>query len=113
MTNKPKSPKTGTAPARAPSVKPRYLTAGTFYRMGLHEVVTALKVIEEEGRREIFLRAAKRNKAFISVDARTVNFVKNFFVQKKMHQHPVGRHIVNARGALSGDPYKPCNFGKE
>ena len=50
MTNKPKSPKTGTAPARAPSVKARYLTAGTFYRMGLHEVVTALKVIEEEGR---------------------------------------------------------------
>ena len=113
MINRSRSSKATTAQARLSLVKPRYLPPGTFYKMGLHDVVTILKAIEEQNRDEIFLRAAKSHNASITVDARTVNFVKDFIVKRKMHNHPVGRHIVNARGGPDDDPYKPCSFGRE
>jgi len=52
----------------------------------------------------------------VSVDATTVNFVKDFLVKYKMHNDPVGKHIVNARearatesGVEAAGRFK-CNF---
>jgi signal transduction histidine kinase len=72
--------------------------------MGLHDVVRALAMIEENGHMDKFVRAAKRNEALVTVDAKTVNFVKDFVVQNKMHSNPVGKHIVNAATGAGGRP---------
>jgi len=97
--------------ARSERVRPGYLRAGTSYTMGLHDVIRVLKVIEERNQLDKFVRASKQNKTAVSVKAKTVNFVKNFMVKNKMHDHPVGKHIVNAMVAPGEDPFKPCNFG--
>jgi signal transduction histidine kinase len=96
--------------ATAERISPTYLAAGKSFTMGLHDVVRAMKMIEKHGELDRFVRAAKRRKACVSVDADTVNFVKDFVVKHRMHAVPVGKHIVNA--AIARDPYRPCNFGK-
>lgn len=98
------------AKAQAAKISPTYLAEGKSFAMGLHDVVRVLKVIEKHGALDRFSRAAKRNKAFVSIDAATVNFVKDFFVKSGMHANPVGKHIVNA--AIARDPFRPCEFGK-
>ena len=104
--------------AKTSVVTPTYLKPGTSFIMGVHDVVRALKVIEKYKHLDKFVRAAKKKEARVSVGAETVNFVKNFMVKYKMHNDPVGKHIVNARvatGALAtaaGDPFRPCNFGR-
>jgi hypothetical protein len=81
-------------------------------------VVRALKVIEKHRHMAKFVRAAKEQEAAGAFDAKTVNFVKDFMVKYKMHNDPIGKHIVNAkqqapRGLLAA--YQTgrfnCNFG--
>jgi hypothetical protein len=78
--------------------------------MTLHDVVRALKVIEENGDLKEFVRASKQIEASVLVDAETVNFVKDFMVENHLHAHPVGKHIVNAMVGPQDDPFKPCTF---
>ncbi|HUJ37156.1 MAG TPA: hypothetical protein VLW88_05715 [Hyphomicrobium sp.] len=93
-------------------VKPTYMRPGTSFKLGLHDVVRALKVIEESEQLDKFVKAAKRSRASVMIDARTVNFVKDFMVDNNMHEHPVGQHIVNAIVPQSTrDRFRPCNFG--
>jgi hypothetical protein len=86
-----------TAKASAPAVTPTYLPEGQSYTMGLHDVVRALKVIDKHGHMPKFVKAAKAEHAAGTFNAKTVNFVKDFMVKNKMHNDPVGKHIVNAR----------------
>jgi len=101
--------------ASAPPVTPSYLDEGQNYTMGLPDVVRALKVIEKHGHMAKFVRSAKEQRAAGTFDAKTVNFVKDFFVKHKMHRDPVGKHIVNARQAgpdvLRAKGGFNCNFG--
>jgi hypothetical protein len=83
--------------ASAQPVTPTYLPAGQNYTMGLHDVVKALKVIEKHGHMAKFVRAAKEQEAAGTFDDKTVNFVKDFMVKHKMHNDPIGKHIVNAQ----------------
>jgi hypothetical protein len=108
---KAKASKAAASKGNTKKVRPRYLKRGTSYTLGLHDVVRALKVIEEKNHLDKFVRASKRNKTSVSVNAKTVNFVKDFMVKNNMHDHPVGKHIVNAMVAPAEDPFKPCNFG--
>ena len=78
-------------------VKPTYMTGKKPMRIGLHDVIRALKVIDEHGHMAKFTRAAKKKKAMILVEPATVNFVKDFMVRNDMHAHPVGKIIVNPR----------------
>jgi hypothetical protein len=88
-------------------------------------VVRAIKVIEKHKHLNKFTEAAEKKKAKVRIDARSVNFVKDFMVQYNMHTDPVGRHIVNAsapppastleaaigpKAALARDPFRPCRF---
>jgi hypothetical protein len=113
MAKRPSARKSKTAASKAKTnkVMPRYLKRGTSYKMGLHDVIRALKVIEENDHLDKFVRASKRINTSVLVDAKTVNFVKDFMVENKMHDHPVGKHIVNAMVGPSDDPFKRCNFG--
>jgi len=83
--------------ARAPLVTPTYLPDGQTYTMGLHDIVRALKVIEKHGHMAKFSKASKEQHAAGTFDAKTVNFVKDFFVKHQMHKDPIGKHIVNAK----------------
>jgi hypothetical protein len=110
-----KRPKENAPKASTSKVKPTYLKSGKSFKMGLHDVVKVLKVIEESGHLDKFVKAAKRNakknKAFVTVDHRTVNFVKDFIVKHEMHAHPIGMHIVNAE-IKKKDPFRPCSLGE-
>lgn len=86
--------------------------------MGLHDVVRALKVIEKHGHIAKFVRAAKKEEVAGTFNAKTVNFVKDFMVKYKMHNDPIGKHIVNAEQAGPRALMAPgrtgrfnCNFG--
>lgn len=103
---------------KAATVTPTYLEDGQTYTLGLHDIVRALKVIEKHGHMAKFVKAAKQEQVAGTFDARTVNFVKDFMVKQKMHNDPVGKHIVNAqeagvaRGATRGGGDRfDCNFG--
>lgn len=106
---------------KAAGVAPTYMTGKRPLRIGLHDVIRALQVIEEHGQLDRFAAAAKRAKAKVSIASETVNFVKDFMVRKQMHEHPIGRHIVNARAAgpeaapRRGTPKDPfeCSFAKD
>jgi signal transduction histidine kinase len=116
MAKKSKAKKSKKSKVGAEKVVPTYLKKGTSYEMGLHDVVRALKVIEKHKHLDKFVRASKKKGTSVSVDADTVNFVKDFMVKNKMHNDPVGKHVVNAPQAAakkmavqSGDPFK-CRF---
>lgn len=102
--------KTAASKTKSEKVRPRYLKPGTSFTMGLHDVARALKVIDENNHMDKFVSASKQNETSVSVDAKTVNFVKDFMVENNLHDHPVGKHIVNAT-VPGEDPFKPCNFG--
>ena len=106
--SKAKTSKAAALKGKTKKIIPHYLKRGASYKLGLHDVVRALKAIDERKHLDKFVRASKQNKTSVSVDAKTVNFVKDFMVKNNMHDHPVGKHIINAMGE---DPFKPCNFG--
>ena len=113
---KAKKTKARAARAGAGPVTPTYLKDGQTYTMGLHNVVRAFNVIEKHGHMAKFVRAAKKSGAAGTFDAKTVNFVKDFMVKQKMHNDPIGKHIVNAKqpgaAAMAAGPTGPynCNF---
>jgi len=115
--------------ANKAKVTPTYMKGKKPLKIGLHDVIRALKVIDDHGHMSKFKTAAKKKKAVMLVDPKTVNFIKDFMVKNDMHEHPVGKHIVNARiaragaapgmraaaapvGAAAKDPYE-CNFSKD
>jgi hypothetical protein len=100
-----KKSKAKTSTAKAEKVTPTYLKSGTSFKIGVHDVIRALKVIEERGLLDKFAAAAKRHATSLSVDARTVNFVKDFMVKNNMHDDPIGKHIVNAK-MTGNDPFR-------
>jgi hypothetical protein len=111
--------------AKKARVIPTYMTGKKPMKIGLHDVIRALKVIDDHGHMAKFTRAAKKEKAMMLVEPATVNFVKDFIVENDMHAHPVGKHIVNPRAVPTGaargrvaaaagpakDPFE-CDFSK-
>ncbi|MFH1345965.1 MAG: hypothetical protein ABIL01_32900 [Pseudomonadota bacterium] len=93
--------KAGAKKAKAKKVKitPTYMTGEKPLKIGLHDVIRALKVIEDHGHMRKFATAAKKQESVMLVPPKTVNFVKDFLVKYNMHDDPVGKHIVNAREA--------------
>jgi 4-hydroxyphenylpyruvate dioxygenase-like putative hemolysin len=120
-----KKSKANAAGAKKAKVTPTYMKGKKPLKIGLHDVIKALKVIEDHGHMSKFRTAAKKNKAVMLVNPQTVNFVKDFMVKHDMHKHPVGKHIVNARTAATRgaktasavaataakDPFE-CDFSK-
>jgi hypothetical protein len=80
-------------------VVPTYMKGKQPMRIAVVDIVKIIKMIDDHNQIEKFQNAAKRQKAFVSVDAETVNFVKDYMVKSNLHNDPVGLHIVNARGA--------------
>ncbi|MEH2589275.1 hypothetical protein [Bradyrhizobium sp. AZCC 1721] len=85
--------------AKKAKVKPTYMKGKKPMKIGLHDVIRALKVIDDHGHMDKFTKAAKKKKAMMLIEPATVNFVKDFIVKNDMHAHPVGKHIANPRVA--------------
>jgi hypothetical protein len=83
--------------AKQTKVKPTYLKGKKPITIGLHDVMRVMMMINDHGHTDKFQKAAKKKKAFMSVDPGTVNFVKDFVAQNKMHDHPIGKHIVKTQ----------------
>jgi hypothetical protein len=98
-------------PKRA-KVEPTYMKGKRPLKIALHDIVRIVKMIDDHGQTDEFQKAAKSKKAFVSVDAETVNFVKDYIVKHNLHGHPMGQHIVNARGLRTAGDRFNCDFGQ-
>ncbi|MFT4277749.1 MAG: hypothetical protein QM576_15470 [Rhodopseudomonas sp.] len=107
-------------------VTPVYLNPPATIRIGLHDVIRALKMIETQGHLNKLVSGSKRQRLQVTLPAETVNFVKDFVVKHRMHTHRVGRHIVGGLGTASardtdrllaridaGSDPNQCEFGKQ
>lgn len=98
--------------AKQAKIKPTYMKGKRPLKIALHDIVRVVKMLDDKKQTKKFQKAAKSNNAVVSVDAKTVNFVKDFMVKNNLHDHPIGKHIVNARGLrVAGDRFD-CNFGR-
>jgi hypothetical protein len=106
--------------AKSTKVQPTHMTGTKPLKVALHDVVRAFQVIEEHKLTAKFVKAAKEKGAFVSVGADTVNFVKDFFADNGLHEHPIGKHIINAQpkpaaaaamAAAAPSQDFDCNFG--
>jgi hypothetical protein len=88
-------------------VTPTYLAKGASVRMGLHDVIKAVKMIEKNGHLAKFTNRLRRAQAQVSVPADTVNLVKDFIVENEMHKTSMGEHIVKGRRRAAGGPTPP------
>lgn len=78
------------------NVIPTHLPPNTSFVMGLHDVIKVVKMIEQHDQLASFTRKMKNEKAEVRISARTVNLVKDFVAEKRLHKNAIGKHIVNA-----------------
>ena len=95
-----------------------YMSEGQLLEMKLDDIVRVVKALEENGRLEEFVTKAKNSNAFATFDAKSVNFVKEFFAEHDLHKNSIGAHILKAPGpaaelaSATHDRYRfRCNFG--
>ncbi|MET4485220.1 hypothetical protein [Bradyrhizobium sp. LA7.1] len=78
-------------------VIPTRLPPNASFVMGLHDVIKVVKMIEQHDQLASFTRKMKNEKAEVRISAHTVNLVKDFVAEKRLHRNAIGKHIVNAR----------------
>jgi hypothetical protein len=78
-------------------VIPSHLPPNASFVMGLHDVIKVVKMIEQNDQLASFTRKMKNEKAEVRISAHTVNLVKDFVAEKRLHKNAIGKHIVNAR----------------
>jgi hypothetical protein len=91
--------KRATAKQKAP--KPTYLRGTKPVHIPVHRVADVLKMIHEHGHSSKFKRQAKAAGVVMTLQPKTVNFVKNFVADNDMHAHPVGQQVVNSDGTYN------------
>ncbi|MGM4871384.1 hypothetical protein AB7645_09165 [Bradyrhizobium sp. 956_D2_N1_5] len=85
------------APSQAEKIIPTHLPPTASFVMGLHDVIKVVKMIEKHDQLASFARKMKSEKAEVRIPADTVNLVKDFVAEKKLHKNAIGKHIINAR----------------
>jgi hypothetical protein len=99
--------------AKQAKVEPTYMRGKRPLKIALHDIVRVVKMLDEHKHTEKFQKAAKSKKAFATLDADAVNFVKDYVAKNNLHEHPVGKHVVNARGLKVAAGRFDCDFGKK
>ena len=80
---------------------PTYLRGRAPVKIPVHRVAEVLAMIHEHGYTQKLKRQAKAAGVSMSVDPKTVNFVKDFVAKNGMHTHQVGEQVVNSDGSFS------------
>jgi hypothetical protein len=74
-------------------------------RVPMHSVVHFVKMLHDERHGAKFAKAARASKAVMTMHPSTVNFVKNYVADNKLHQ-PMAAKVVDP---CPGDPFE-CHF---
>src|SRR5882757_5426978 len=85
------------APNPVENIIPTPLPPNASFVMGLHDVIKVIKMIERHDQLPSFTRKMKNGEAEVRISAHTVNLVKDFVAEKRLHKNAIGKHIVNAR----------------
>jgi hypothetical protein len=91
--------KRNTAKSLTPT--PTYLRGRKPVNIPAHRVADVLAMIHEHGHTQKFKRQAKAAGISMSLDPKTVNFVKDFVANNAMHTSTVGKQVVNSDGSFS------------
>lgn len=86
--------------------KPNYVKGQRSIKLHLHSVMDILHDIHEQGHAAQFKDAAAKAGAFLSVQPKTANFVKQYIADNKLHaESDIAEKVVT--GCPPGaDPYK-------
>jgi hypothetical protein len=97
-----KTAKQGTAKAASRSGKPKptFLRGTKSVDIPVHRVSDVIAMIHEHGHSAKFKRQAKAAGVSMSLDPKTVNFVKDFVAKNDMHEHAIGSQVVNSDGSF-------------
>jgi hypothetical protein len=84
--------------AKQPKSQPMYLKGTKPVHIPVHRVVDVLKMIDEHGHSKKFSEQAKEKDLVMGLHPDTVNFVKDFVADNDLHEHPVGKQVINSKG---------------
>ena len=79
--------------------KPTYLKGNDSVRIPVHRVIDVLKMLDEHGHLENFREQAENNKLVMTLPAETINFAKDFVADNSLHEHAVGKQVINSNGS--------------
>src|SRR5262249_271740 len=89
----------------APRPEAQLLATDSTVVMSIGDVAKAFKLMADRELLSGFIRAAGREFAgrheaeqLVCIGAETANFVKQFMAKNAQHNHPTGKHIINAKG---------------
>jgi hypothetical protein len=99
MAKKAKVKKAATTAAK-PKPVPTYLQGKKSVDIPVHRVADILAMIDQHGHSAKFKRQAKAAGLAMSLDPKTINFVKDFVANNEMHAHAVGKQVVNSGGSF-------------
>jgi hypothetical protein len=94
-----KAKKTRKAKKAAPT--PTYLRGAKSVDIPAHQVAEILAVIHARGQTAKFKRQAKAAGLVVTVNPKTVNFVKDFLAQNEMHTLAAGARAINSAGTFN------------
>jgi hypothetical protein len=83
-----------------PAPTPTYLQDARSVDIPVHRVAEILATIHQQGHGDKFKRRAKAKNLSMTVNSETVNFVKDFMAENRMHAHRVGRQVINSGGTF-------------
>ncbi|MCA6123730.1 hypothetical protein J6500_17760 [Bradyrhizobium sp. WSM 1704] len=76
-------------------VVPTYMTGTKPLKIGLHDVISVIELVTKRKHVNKLKRIAKKQEMVVLVEPPTVNRVKDFMVKHKMHDHRVGKIVIN------------------
>jgi hypothetical protein len=100
MAKKARAPKAAKKTVKRVIPTPTYLTGPDPVRIPAHRVADVLALIHKHGHAAKFKRQAKAAGLHMTLDPKTVNFVKDFVAKNNIHSSAVGKQVVNSGGTF-------------
>jgi hypothetical protein len=80
---------------------PRYMRGKKPTRIAAHSIADVLAVIEKHGHGKKFKRQAKAAGHTVTLNPKTVNFVKDFLAKNGMHTNRIAANVINSNGSFN------------
>jgi hypothetical protein len=90
---------------KATAAKTARPSKGKTIKVPLHSVVHFVKMLQDEGHADKFVKAAKKSKAVMAMDSNSVGFVKSYLSSNQLHQ----AMVANVIDPCPDDPFE-CHF---
>jgi hypothetical protein len=86
-------------PTKPPT--PVYMRGTRSAKVSAHNIADVFAMIEKHGHGRKFRQQAKAGDHVVTLDPKTVNFVKDFVAKNGMHGDRIGKQIVNSGGSFN------------